>query len=145
MTTEDDFQAALDAHPEDWQTRLVFADWLQERGDPRADGYRALGVLRLCPFGLHDFWWWTTIDSKHCPKEGVKGNGCTLPDDWFALVDLAPANGMFKPVGNGIDFKNTRREIEDAAALAFGKLPARRQTQFLKSPGAESAPRRTRR
>lgn len=35
MTTEDDFQAALDANPEDWQTRLVFADWLQERGDSR--------------------------------------------------------------------------------------------------------------
>lgn len=26
MTTEDDFQAALDAAPEDYQTRLVFAD-----------------------------------------------------------------------------------------------------------------------
>ena len=50
MTTEDDFQAALDADPENWQTRLVFADWLQERGDPRAEGYRALGVLRRRPF-----------------------------------------------------------------------------------------------
>ena len=43
MTTEDDFQAALDANPNDWQTRLVFADWLDERGDVRASGYRALG------------------------------------------------------------------------------------------------------
>ena len=40
MTKEDDFQKALDAHPEDWQTRLVFADWLQERGDPRAEFLR---------------------------------------------------------------------------------------------------------
>ena len=31
MTTEDDFQAAPDASPDDWQTRLVFAAWLQER------------------------------------------------------------------------------------------------------------------
>ncbi len=30
MTTEDDFQTALDAAPDDWQTRLVFADWLDE-------------------------------------------------------------------------------------------------------------------
>ena len=33
MTTEDDFQRALDANPDDWQTRLVFADWLEDRGD----------------------------------------------------------------------------------------------------------------
>ena len=49
MTTEDDFQAALDTNPGDWQTRLVFADWLQERDDPRAEGYRALGLLRRAP------------------------------------------------------------------------------------------------
>ena len=41
MTTEDDFQTAIDAHPEDWQTRLVFADWLDEHNDPRG------GVIRL--------------------------------------------------------------------------------------------------
>ena len=43
VTTEDDFQRALDKNPDDWQTRLVFADWLEERDDPRAEGYRALG------------------------------------------------------------------------------------------------------
>ena len=49
MTTEDDFQVALDTNPGDWRTRLVFPDWLPERSDPRADGYRALGVLRRAP------------------------------------------------------------------------------------------------
>src|SRR5262245_22994715 len=49
MTTEDDFQNALDANPNEHHTRLVFADWLQERGDPRAEGYRALGRLRRVP------------------------------------------------------------------------------------------------
>lgn len=53
MTTEDDFQAAT--HPDDWQTRLVFADWLEECGDPRAVGYRALGFRRLHP--LFTRWW----------------------------------------------------------------------------------------
>ena len=52
MTSEDDFQAALDTSPDDWQTRLVFADWLQERGDPRAEGYRALAVHRRIPVGV---------------------------------------------------------------------------------------------
>jgi uncharacterized protein (TIGR02996 family) len=132
MTTEDDFQRALDAKPDDWQTRLVFADWLQERADPRAEGYRALGVLKLCPFGTDDFWWWTTIASEHCPKEGVYGNGCTLPRDWFKLVDIEPASTLFKPVGCGADQKNTRRKIEDAAALAFGKLSEARRVRLLK-------------
>src|SRR5262249_13386737 len=49
VTTEDDFQNALDAQPGDWQTRLVFADWLQDRSDPRAEGYRALGMNRIVP------------------------------------------------------------------------------------------------
>jgi uncharacterized protein (TIGR02996 family) len=31
---------ALDANPEDNSLRLVFADWLEERGDPRAAGLR---------------------------------------------------------------------------------------------------------
>ncbi len=43
MTTEDDFQCALDRNPGDWQTRLVSVDWLQEHGDPRA------GMRRVQP------------------------------------------------------------------------------------------------
>ena len=40
MTTEDDFHRRLDECPEDAHTRLVFADWLEEHGDPRADPVR---------------------------------------------------------------------------------------------------------
>jgi uncharacterized protein (TIGR02996 family) len=54
VTTEEDFQNALDANPKDWQTRLVFADWLQERGDERAEGYPALGLMQLRA-GAHPF------------------------------------------------------------------------------------------
>lgn len=36
MTTIAEFLAALAADPKDETTRLVFADWLDERGDPRA-------------------------------------------------------------------------------------------------------------
>jgi uncharacterized protein (TIGR02996 family) len=49
MTTEDDFQRAPAAAPRAWQTLLVFADWLAQRDDPRADGYRALGLRRFAP------------------------------------------------------------------------------------------------
>jgi uncharacterized protein (TIGR02996 family) len=64
LTTEDDFQNALDANPEDHQTRLVFADWLQERVDPRAEGYRALGRLRVQPHAAYPPGW-TRTDNYH--------------------------------------------------------------------------------
>jgi uncharacterized protein (TIGR02996 family) len=40
MTTEDAFLQAIFASPEDAETRLVFADWLEDRGDPRAEVVR---------------------------------------------------------------------------------------------------------
>lgn len=50
MTTEAEFQAMLDANPSDGHTRMVFADWLQERDDPRAEGYRWMGMNGVYPF-----------------------------------------------------------------------------------------------
>lgn len=44
MTTEDDFQNHLDLNPLDFHTRLVFADWLEERDDPRGPAYREPAV-----------------------------------------------------------------------------------------------------
>ena len=37
MTDEQGFLDALAAEPEDGLTRLAYADWLEERGDPRAE------------------------------------------------------------------------------------------------------------
>jgi uncharacterized protein (TIGR02996 family) len=38
---EDSFVSAIRASPKDEELRLVFADWLEDRGDPRADYLRA--------------------------------------------------------------------------------------------------------
>src|SRR5262245_43724780 len=87
MTTEEDFQAALDANPDDWQTRLVFADWLQERGDPRAEGCGALGALHRSPacWRAHEgrpypLWGWLKRSRTDIGAEEI------LPDDWYALI-----------------------------------------------------------
>jgi uncharacterized protein (TIGR02996 family) len=45
MTDEDAFQAAICARPDDDHLRLVYADWLQERGDPRGELIRLLHTL----------------------------------------------------------------------------------------------------
>ena len=49
---EDAFQTALDTNPADFAVRLIFADWLEDRGDWRAAGYRWMGVHRKWPFWL---------------------------------------------------------------------------------------------
>lgn len=43
MTTEADFQRSLDLDPDNFGLRLIFADWLEERGDVRAAGMRWMG------------------------------------------------------------------------------------------------------
>ncbi len=134
MTTEDDFQGALDANPDDHQTRLVFADWLQERDDPRAEGYRALGANRLYPLqDLRDNvthnWYY------HCGKAGVMTHHAAiatvanlLPVDWIALVEPTyNTRGDVLWVG----YSTERRVVEEAIVAAFGKLPAARRAAVL--------------
>jgi uncharacterized protein (TIGR02996 family) len=45
MNDEADFNRALQANPEDDATRLVYADWLEERGDQRSELIRLLHTL----------------------------------------------------------------------------------------------------
>jgi uncharacterized protein (TIGR02996 family) len=44
--TQNDFLRAIIAHPEDDLPRLVYADWLEERGDPRGEFIRLQFALR---------------------------------------------------------------------------------------------------
>ncbi len=145
MTTEDDFQAALDANPADHHTRMVFADWLQDRADERAEGYRALGALRRAPIVRGGFtfggvpnsilWWWESAGGE--PVEYVPHR---LPQDWLRHMDMKETRGMFYPSAGLIDRPNTRREVEDAAALAFARLSHARRMQLL-ALTPEEAPR----
>lgn len=132
MTNESDFQNALDANPEDHQTRLVFADWLQERDDPRADGYRALGVLRRVPSDPHfGFLWNSDYGNRVCPSPYV------LPRDWYEPLDANDGPGKLKPPG-GLRLLNqgeSRRAKEDKAALAFALLPPERRAELLAGGG----------
>jgi sulfatase modifying factor 1 len=45
MNDEATFLQAMQEHPEDTALRLVFADWLEERGDPRGELVRLLHTL----------------------------------------------------------------------------------------------------
>jgi uncharacterized protein (TIGR02996 family) len=135
MTTEDDFQAALDADPADWQTRLVFADWLQDHADPRAEGYRALGVLRLKPSPSaftqpHQCWGFSNPENSYTNQRGRRA--CVLPRDWWELMDPGEVSREDNPSWN---WHPSRRTAEDAAALVFAYLPAERRNELLARPG----------
>ena len=45
--TDDAFLAAILATPDDDSPRLIYADWLEERGDPRGELLRVECRLRL--------------------------------------------------------------------------------------------------
>jgi uncharacterized protein (TIGR02996 family) len=139
VTTEDDFQQQLDRHPNDLQTRLVFADWLQERGDLRAEGYRALSAQRLYStvhqLGDSDY---PLFDASRVSlgRDGPLKHWC-LPHDWFLHLEggAQRVSGVVQQVGSRqsgvwLDY-DSRREAEDAAAAAFAKLPAERRAELL--------------
>lgn len=125
MNDEDAFQAHLDAHPDDHTARLVFADLLEERGDPRAEGIRALGVLCLIPErdGRHHDW--------HCnPRRSQFVR--QMPPDWILLIPgsrrVLYAGASTRDSRKG---PKSRRTVEDAAALAFARLPDARRAELL--------------
>lgn len=122
MNDEDAFQAALDASPDDSTTRLVFADWLQERGDPRSEGYRALGWLRLRPsFSDRMYYWFNT---PMCLRRASRElQPARLGAHWHRLT--------CEVIRRKMSHFDSRRKAEDAAALAFRKLPKKRRTQLL--------------
>jgi uncharacterized protein (TIGR02996 family) len=123
VTTEDDFQSALDKDPEDWQTRLVFADWLQDRDDLRAEGYRALGELRRWPHGAHgrDGSLWSYHGGRGRYKGGVAPADNALPLLWISAL----AQYSVSPASWGVPHADSRREAEDRAALALLSIPDR--------------------
>jgi uncharacterized protein (TIGR02996 family) len=125
VTSEVDFRRAIDARPDDGHTLLVFADWLQERDDGRADGYRALARLGKYPqhfAGLstrYPWSWW------YRPHPGEEQHD--LDAAWYRKL----RGGKWK--GTSRDYRSAFAAL-DAAARAFAKLPAERRAAFLAGP-----------
>jgi uncharacterized protein (TIGR02996 family) len=142
VTTEDDFAAALDANPEDWQIRLVFADWLQERGDARAEGYRALGVRRLKPATSafnrsRPCWGFSNPENSYANDR--RRRACVLPRDWWEVMDPGEVSRASNPSWN---WHLTRRAAEDTAAIAFAELPPERRVELLAATPTPKKPKR---
>jgi uncharacterized protein (TIGR02996 family) len=128
MTTEEDFQQMLDANPADHGTRLIFADWLQDRDDGRADGYRVLGLLERVPTDpTWGYLWTSAVGRREIPTDMA----CVLPRDWYEMIDGGmTGNRTFIPeLRLGVEM--SRRERDDRVALAFARLPDSRRLELL--------------
>src|SRR5438132_1713488 len=84
MHDEAGFLAAIGANPRDDVSRLVYADWLDERGDDRGQLVRLhLALLTLAPdhphrvAGEQEY----SLIRKHCEAE------------WFAVIEGARSEG----------------------------------------------------
>ncbi len=130
MDTEDAFWNHLEANPSDSVARLVFADWLQEQGDQRAEGMRVLGRLGKYASRWQDacaypesvaaatgYWLWRSRDEEESPTTYPD----TLGDSWFwalqsVLEKIYNLSGMQEnPEYWHVPF----REVESAASLAW--------------------------
>jgi uncharacterized protein (TIGR02996 family) len=143
MTTEDAFQAMLAADPNDHATRLILADFLDERGDPRGPGYRALATLRRLPVqpdrpsrfiypGYCNTRGARSVDGKDARAEAALA---VLPKDWFTATKQRL--GATDPLQDERwACADTRRAADDAAASAFADLPPARRAKLLAPRGA---------
>jgi uncharacterized protein (TIGR02996 family) len=148
VTTEDDFRRGIDANPEDWQTLLVFSDWLRERNDPRADGYAALVRLQKRPRpDTHstimpkkqqgDWFSWGKVGTAG--RMGRRGTTTAkerdpyaLPPDWYDAA--SEFNQLPDWDAHAWSYFHTCSSALDAAALGFTKLPAERCAKLLARP-----------
>jgi uncharacterized protein (TIGR02996 family) len=56
MNADTPFLETIKANPSDVATRLVYADWLEERGDPRGELIRIEEEMRPLPVFSDRFW-----------------------------------------------------------------------------------------
>jgi uncharacterized protein (TIGR02996 family) len=87
MRDEDALIEAVLANPDDEALRLVYADWLEERGDPRADYLRTAAAL-------------ATVADREERGRKLRARLDELrpgiDEGWLALMDRAPIEGCFR-------------------------------------------------
>jgi len=141
---EEAFRRAIEANPEEMTTRLVFADWLQERDDPRADGWRAtvaLGTVAwwFCGDETQCWGWWRysghdSVVARHL-KESRLPFGAVLPGDWFDSVPRSrhviqsSHDVLHTPA---LNLRYGPHVLLKAAVAGFLRLPVDRQQALLR-------------
>lgn len=135
MTSEDDFWKVIEADRTDRLTFAVFADWLDDRGDPRGPVVRMLGVRGRRPIAVAEpihrredfkFHWFsvplmTSLSFTIPMMEQAKSFQCVLPEPWFKQLDRQQRRSVC-PAG----FYTEAAALE-AAIAAFLKMDPSQQ------------------
>jgi uncharacterized protein (TIGR02996 family) len=78
MGDEEGFLAAIAAEPDDDALRLIYADWLEERGDPRYELVRVCQAMRAVPVWSDRYWELKARRNElwvRCPLEWLEATG----------------------------------------------------------------------
>jgi uncharacterized protein (TIGR02996 family) len=104
-TDEEFFQDALDEFPADSGARLLFAEWLAERGDERAPGARWLAQESAQPQDYRGSRTWDWNDELHFSElvgaiphemfESLKGGRLSLSSGYREYSDRRSAEEAF--------------------------------------------------
>ena len=81
MSDDSAFLAAIREQPDDAIVRLVYADWLQERGDARHELIRVEAAMRAVPIWSDEF--------QRLKPDRTRLRAA-LPRDWLAAMDYLP-------------------------------------------------------
>ena len=141
MTDEDAFRAAINTAPHDATLRLVYCDWLAERGDPREAGHRFLAETGRAARQLTDFsgmdrsaWWLYFVVSGFPAHELPWGQPHVIHGPVYEATELAGKAAGLLPYYAALppeNHKGPRWAVEDAAAPGFGRLPADVRARLL--------------
>ena len=116
------FRKGMDAEPENWQLKLVFADWLEERGSPLAAGYKYMGERKKRPLGKYNqdaaryvYSWFSNN------AQDVKENHCKI--DTRLRIKLKPIRARKPAWDTGLGYW-ARQSAEEALCKALNELTA---------------------
>lgn len=112
MTAEAAFLAAVADRPGDPTPRLVYADWLDDRGDPRAELVRIEEEMRTLPAHADRYW-------SLKPRRNELRAGCS--PDWLAALGYGT---VYRPVlapWPGADVRGRFRLLRELVERWYGE------------------------
>lgn len=105
------FHGVLESHNDDSAARLLLAEWLGDRGDPRAAGYHYMAIALKHPYRSYATWEWWSIESAN--EEQIR-----LPNRLWLPLPTRPAAGYPR-----CKEWSSRRAAEEALCLLMNAGP----------------------